>query len=269
MNSIVWIASYPKSGNTWVRFLACNLLFGRQESASGLNALAPDVHELLAAGGAGSAGDSTTSEPHGLLKTHFALSAALPHRDRTRAALYVVRDPADVLVSNFFYSRRSSASGDTSVQAFDGYVEEFIAQRGDPRWAALGMGSWEDNVKSWRSGTEFPVEVLRYEDMLADPLTAARRMAALIRPEAGECEIEAAVSDSSFDRMREIEREDIRMRRVGIFYKPYLEASIAAGNRFMRRGVAGDGALRLRPEQRARLYAALGPLTRDLGYETA
>jgi hypothetical protein len=259
--SIVWIASYPKSGNTWVRFLACNLLFGRQETASGLNALAPDVHELLAAG--------VTAAPQGLVKTHFALSAGLPHHNATKAALYVVRDPADVLVSNFFYSRRSSASSDTSAQAFDGYVEEFIDRRGDPRWAALGMGSWDDNVSSWRDVAAFPVEVLRYEDMLADPLTAARRVAALVRPEAGEREIEAAVGDSSFERMREIEREDIRMQRVGIFYKPYLEASIAAGNRFMRRGVAGDGALRLRPDQRARLYAALGPLTRELGYETA
>src|SRR5271166_938951 len=93
--SIIWIASYPKSGNTWVRFLACNLLFGRQVSAAALNALVPDLHEMQAA---------TDPAPRGLLKTHFAYSPDLPCARYTAAAIYVVRNPADVLASNFFYS---------------------------------------------------------------------------------------------------------------------------------------------------------------------
>src|SRR5882757_11182682 len=46
LRSVVWIASYPKSGNTWLRFLICNLAFGPVESAAQLNQLAPDLHEL-------------------------------------------------------------------------------------------------------------------------------------------------------------------------------------------------------------------------------
>jgi hypothetical protein len=67
--------------------------------------------------------------------------------------------------------------------------------------------------------------------------------------------------------MREIECADIRNQRVGIFYKPYLQQSIDAGSRFMRRGVVGDGPGRLNRDQRARLRSAFGSLLQELGYE--
>lgn len=258
-HNLVWVASYPKSGNTWVRFMVCNLLYGRQESASVLGTLVPDLHEL---GGA-----PRVLPPAGLLKTHFAYSSKLPYGEHTAAAIYVVRDPADVLVSNFFYSRRSQRLADASPAEFDQHVDAFIEHRGDPRWIQLGMGSWEDNVRSWlKSPVAFPVVKIRYEDMIADATGACRAIAQLLRPDAAEADIRQAVENSSFERMRQIERADIRERRVGIFYKPYLQASIDAGSRFMRRGMVGDGSARLSVEQRQRLRSAFGSLSQELGY---
>ncbi len=258
---IVWIASYPKSGNTWVRFLVCNLLHGRQDSATAVAEWVPDVHEL--------AETADGEPPAGLLKTHFAYSPALPYAAHTAAAIYVVRDPTDVLVSNFFYSKRSEQSSDVSPAALARYADGFIGHRGDPRWLEAGMGSWEDNVVSWlNTPLPFPVLRIRYEDMVDDPLTAARAIAQLLEAGRSDAEIKQAVQNSSFQRMREIERADIQGKRVGIFYKPYLQASIEAGSRFMRRGLVGDGAARLSGEQRVRLRAAFAPLLRDLGYST-
>lgn len=45
MARIVWIASYPRSGNTWVRFLIANLLYKRITASSELQSFVPDVHE--------------------------------------------------------------------------------------------------------------------------------------------------------------------------------------------------------------------------------
>jgi hypothetical protein len=255
---IVWLASYPKSGNTWVRFLACSLLFGRQDSAAALNPLAPDVHEM----------DTLPIEPPAaLLKTHQVYSPQLPYAAATRAAIYVVRDPADVLASNYFYAQRRGGAAADSRGAFDRYVDRFIDNRGDPLWIERGMGSWEDNVRSWLHGRHpFPVLRVRYEDLSADPEPVCGAMAQLLRPHSTEAEIERAVLDSSFQRLREIERTDIREQRTGIFYKPYLQASIDSGRRFMRRGVVGDGAARLTPEQRRRLRGAFAPLLEELGY---
>jgi hypothetical protein len=256
--NIVWIASYPKSGNTWVRFMACNLLFGRQESASALAALAPDIHET---------GSSGVPVPAGLLKTHFTFSPSLPCAERTAAAIYVVRDPADVLASNFFYAQRSAQGFDDSPAAFDQYFNTFVENRGDPRWISLGMGSWEHNVLSWlKTPHSFPILRIRYEDLSADPASVCRAIATLLRPASTSEELRQAVLNSSFSRMREIERADIREKRVGIFYKPYLQASIDSGSRFMRRGVVGDGSARLSADQRRRLRVQFEPLLRDLGY---
>jgi len=254
-DQVTWIASYPKSGNTWVRFLTCNLLFGRQESAASLATLVPDVHET-------GAGERPTAP---LLKTHFAFSPMLPHARQTAAAIYVVRHPADVLVSNYFYSQRSQGSGAGSPADFARYVDSFTEHRGDPRWIELGMGSWADNVRSWLAA-DFPVVRLRYEDLVEDPATGCRAIARLVRPGSAPHEILSAVENSSFERMRQIERADIRARRVGIFYKPYLQPSFDAGIRFMRRGVVGDGRARLSAAQRDRLNAAFGTLLQDLGY---
>ena len=253
---LIWIASYPKSGNTWVRFLACNLLFGPQETAAALSTLVPDMHELAALGEVATGG---------LLKTHFPYSADLPQAARTVAAIYVVRHPADVLASNFFYSLRSSTASNAAPAAFDAYVEAFIAGRGDARWRELGMGCWDEHVRSWLSAP-FPVLKIRYEDLASDPLGTGTAIARILQPGCTEAQVREAVQNSSFERMRSVEREDIRAQRVGIFYKPYLEGSIAAGRRFMRRGMVGDGLARLNPVQRAALNKAFGPLIAELGY---
>ena len=260
LRNIVWIASYPKSGNTWMRFMACNLLFGPQQSAEALSFLAPDIHEV---------GPQPLAAHSGLVKTHFLHSPALPLAERTAAAIYVVRQPADVLESNFHYSRRSAGLAGESREEFDRYVDAFIQHRGDPRWLQLGMGSWEDNVRSWL-GARHPFRVIpvRYEDLTADPRKVCAMLAQLFRPESTDLEIDAAVANSSFDRMRELEAADIRERRIGIFYKPYLQAAIDSGRRFMRSGEVGGGARRLTPEQRVRLATTFNKLHAELGYPT-
>jgi len=261
---LTWIASYPKSGNTWIRFMACNLLFGRQRSASTLNSLAPDLHEV---------GRSILQAPvPALLKTHFRLSPQLPLLNHTVAAIYVVRHPMDVAMSNFFYAQRRDPTSGTSTAALDRYIDTFIECRGDPRWIQIGLGSWEENVRSWfDTPTKFAVLRLHYEDVVRSPAAACRAIASLLNQDRSEAELSQVVSDCSFERMREIERSDIAERRVGIFYKPYLQASIDAGHRFMRQGSVGDGARCLNAKQRARMQRAFEPLLTTLGYcaETA
>jgi hypothetical protein len=257
--NIVWIASYPKSGNTWVRFLLCNLLFGEVHSAAVLNRLVPDIHEPGT--------ELDPGAPGILVKTHFMRGPNLPLLERTSAAIYVVRDPADVLASNFHYQRRRVGGGEPTTVALTQYFETFMQHRGEPRWRELGMGSWDENVQSWLGEPHaFPVQCIRYEDLASDPRRVCGMLAELLRPQSSAEEVERAVANSSFQRLREIEAADIRERRTGIFYKPYLQPSIDAGLRFMREGTAGGGAAALTAEQRARMRTAFAPVLRQLGY---
>jgi uncharacterized membrane protein len=66
--------------------------------------------------------------------------------------------------------------------------------------------------------------------------------------------------------MRQIEETDIGGRRVGIFYKPYLQQPIDAGLRFMRSGKSGEAARVLSPDQRRRFDDAFRSIGRELGY---
>lgn len=256
---IVWIASYPKSGNTWLRFLVCNLVFGPIDTAAKLDLFVPDLHELR--------GSVQLPAQRVFMKTHFPYSAALPLGEHTAAAIYIVREPADVMLSNFHYSQRTGAAAGGDAAALDRYVDAFIAAGGDPRWLKLNMGTLEDNVRSW-VGTprEFPVLKLRYEDLLADGLRVARVLCEFLgltrTPEA----VRAAVAASSFERMREIEEADIRAHRAGIFFKPYLKDPISSGLRFMRAGRSGEAAAALSEDQRRRFQAVFGAMRRDLGY---
>ena len=178
----------------------------------------------------------------------------------------MVRDPADVLTSNFFYSQRGTNLPAESSAAFDAYVEQFIVAGGDARWLERGFGSWQENVRSWTGRLPFPVVTVRYEDMVSDPFGTGRRIADLLEPGCTSASIAEAVRNSTFQRMRDIERTDIRAKRVGIFYKPYLQSAIDGGHRFMRRGLPGDGRSRLNAAQRQRLDARFGALLRELGY---
>jgi hypothetical protein len=260
MSKIVWIASYPKSGNTWVRFLVCNLVFGPVDSAATLNRLAPDIHELGAA-------QDRPSAPL-FMKTHFAYSDALPLAAHTAGAIYVLRDPADVMLSNYHYGRRSDAmASDDDGSAFDRYVDTFIAARGDPRWLNLGMGPWDGNVRSWLAiKHRFPVLRIRYEDLLADGIKVAVSLCRALGLARRAEDLAAAVAAASFDSMRRIEEADIGARRVGIFYKPYLQRPIDAGLRFMRSGKSGEAAHKLSPDQWRRFNDVFGTMRREFGY---
>jgi hypothetical protein len=259
MVRIVWIASYPKSGNTWLRFLACNLVFGAVSSAEELHRFAPDLHEL----------DSAFQPPDRflLMKTHFTYSPALRYSQHTAAAIYVVRDPADVMLSNYHYGQRSGAVAVDPEAAFARYVDTFIASRGDPRWIQLGMGTWEENVKSWLGATQpFPVLRIRYEDMREDAISTAALVCRTLGITRSAADIDKAVEGAAFERMREIEEADIRDKRVGIFYKPYLQPRIDAGLRFMRAGTSGKGVQVLSGSQQHRFDEAFGAVRSALGY---
>jgi hypothetical protein len=250
---VVWIASYPRSGNTWVRFLLANILRGQVDSAAALDSIAPDIREVAR---------QALASHSGFLKTHFLCSPALPLLERTAAAVYVVRQPADVLVSNYYYARRSA---DIASEELDRYVNSFLQHQGDTRWSKLGFGSWAENVRSWLHGTHpFPVILVRYEDLHADPERVAMKIASGLGLEHSQQSIRAAAANSSFERMRAIELADIGQQRAGIFFKSQLQREYQAGRRFMRSGVEGDGSRALTAAQMARVSQAFGPLIEEL-----
>ncbi len=265
MAKIVWIASYPRSGNTWVRFLLANLLYGPVPSSAALNTVIPDIHRSLAGG-------QLYGRPKLLIKTHWRFDPALPLREDTIGVIYVLRHPIDVLISNLDYNivrspQFATATPEMRQQASRRWIDDYIAQGGREVWRQQGFGTWAENVASWADASlPYPRLVLRYEDIVDAPEAALARMAAFLGAAADAAPIAEAVRRSSFEAMRALEQQEIDRREPGIFYNADFEAGIAEGHRFVRRGESGGQETLLTPAQRHAALERFGSAMARFGY---
>ena len=260
MPSVLWLASYPKSGNTWLRSLLYHLVHGPFARSEDLQRAVPDAHKLRHLPAAGRA-----ALP---VKTHW-LPQQIPFPHRMVGFVYVARNPWDVALSNFDYRLLCGAGAALPDPAIERarYVDQFIAHRGDPRWRRLGMGTWCGHVRAWRAVTgRVPNLWLRYEDLLADPLHAAGRLCQFLGLERDAATIARAVDGASFAAMRRLEEAEIRERHAGLFAQRGFEAGHEAGRRFINRGLATWGIGQMAPEQIERLGELFAGELELLGY---
>jgi len=267
MAKIVWLASYPRSGNTWLRFmLGCLLKGSPVVSSAEVSRLLPDIHD-------GIRGDALFGKRTTIIKTHWVFDAELPLREDAVGVIHLVRNPLDVLESNQNYALTRSgevfaqmSQEERQTKAYQ-FAEDYIANGGHPRFAEFGFGSWEHHTLSWASPrNEMPKLALRYEDLLADPMTQLRRIAQFLRLEKTDREIAAAIEASSIAAMRRIETREIEQRIEGVFFQTINAAAYDAGQRFV-----GSDRSRffLTSEQRQRALARFAGLMRRLGYATS
>lgn len=275
--SIVWLASYPKSGNTWLRAMLTHLLQTPGEGFS-LDALAGrpeggDRHALDDACGISSAemGAAELLPYRAMLHRQMAAAADAPlfvkthdlhavasdgtvlfPADASRAAVYIVRDPRDVALSFAHHSRwdidRTIARmGDrgATLNVWPDRISDFLPIR---------LGSWSDHVESWTGQDAIPLCLLRYEDMLADPAAALAKVVVIAGLDAAPAAIAAAAAASGFEALRAREvAEGFREKPPGL-------------PTFFRSGRAGEGATALTPAQIARITADHGDRMAALGY---
>jgi hypothetical protein len=210
--SLAWIASYPKSGNTWVRILLLSYLEDRpMDMGRGrpipANSTVVDLAEMLR--------QDVRWSPHraGLVtvKTHFlpGVDVHRPYREATTKVLSIVRDPRDVIHS-------AERFLDVSPRHRTEFARHFIAHHGFEGWRRQGYGTWAENVTEWASPERhFPdadVCVIRYEDLRSDTAGSLSRIVGFLGLGDGSDgdRIERAVQNSKLDRMREQERRTHR-----------------------------------------------------------
>jgi len=267
MARFVWIASYPKSGNTWVRFLLANLVLPKVQSSAQVACQIPDIHDRVS--GAHLFGKQTT-----LLKTHWKFWTCLPLREDTAGAVYLIRHPIDVLESNQNYALQRSgnlrrqATPEEVAKLASRLVEDYITCGGHPNFRSFGIGSWDEHVRSWTfPGIAFPRLVVKYEDLKADPAAGLARLCRFLQLKRSDAQIRQAVDNASETAMRQLEAQEIAARTTGIFYQPRNESGLAAGHRFVGRSADGRSLFRLTDDQRRRARERFLPLLRQFGYD--
>jgi hypothetical protein len=210
----IFLVSYPKSGNTWVRFLIGNLLSPSEPvTFASLERVVPEIYhhtnrELL-----------SCPRPR-VIKSHE------PFDPRYPKVIYLVRDPRDVTVSAYHYFVKKGRFSE--AYPIEQFLELFMNGQTD------FADSWVENVASWvstRSGSE-KFLMIRYEDGLANPTVWAAKLAAFLGIEPGPERLQRAIELSSARRMRESELREgeqwatIRGTRKDI---PFIRTARAGG----------------------------------------
>lgn len=225
--SIVWMASYPKSGNTWARIFLANYVANVDAPVPINNAHRIAMGDSIAKTYrmvAGQAIDVTDIDLtlrlrpkvlHGivannadinLVKTHNARITArgvtLIPDDVTRSAFYIMRNPLDMVLS---YARHYGMTPDEAVEVVS---HPDNANPPDDQTVTQFMGSWSEHVRSWTAKAPYPILVLRYEDMLADPRASFARLLTHLGMPIDPERLDRAIRFSSFDELSEQEKAE-------------------------------------------------------------
>ena len=254
---IVWLASYPKSGNTWLRFVLYHLLYGPLDDSGQLNRRIPDMHRKAPY-------DPPESGP-ACAKTHLMLSPGHPMLNQSERAIYVMRNPRDVALSALNFRRMTGSLPDQAADA--DYLRAFIQAGGDPGWLQQRMGTWGQHVQSWTTTDRFPVLTLRYEAIKASPAAEFARVVEFLGLDAGAEQIEQAVAASSFESMRSLEVKEKERDQAGRLWVGDAEAG-RKGRYFMNKGLTGQRLDDLARGLDAAFDTAFREALRAAGYET-
>lgn len=259
-SKIAWLASYPKSGNTWVRFLLYSVIHGPPAQSLDIAKKIPDIHRPLSF-------DTPASGPM-LCKTHYACSPQHPQIANTARAVLIVRDPRDVLFSALNYRR---LSGLTPQQMSDEvYAKRFIAAGGDPDFKAMGFGSWASHIESWQDQAEFPVLTIKYEALKANPAAPLREITEFLGLETDDEAIANAIKASSFDAMRALEIREKHQRAKNAKAQSLFVGTDAArqsGTYFMNKGQSGQPLASISPEVERAFNQAFAEAMKKHGYK--
>jgi len=271
--SIVWLASYPKSGNTWVRIFLTNYLANEEAPVAidrvnglGLGDAAIKMYRSVAGRDADLTDPVLTTRLRqevfravvangadvNFVKTHSTrgriYDADLIPAEVTRAGIYILRNPLDAVLS---YARHFDLALADAVEEF---CDPANARGADEMSVAQYFGSWSDHVRSWTTSRDMNLCVLRYEDMLDNPRPQFANVLKVMGIPVDEGRLDKAIRFSSFDELSRQESEG------GFLERPdHLDRFFGGG----RRDVWND---ELPQELVDRIIEANGDTMKQVGY---
>ena len=275
---IVWLASYPKSGNTWM-WLFIKSYFNPPKKKFSLNYHKDDPIMLepfpdermfdklkinyenffdLSKNWVNLQSLINLNNKTNYLKTHNAMCTINNHKftniENTLGAIYIVRDPRDVLIS---YSSYMEKSIDETLKFM---LNKETYEAGEFKKKIYNkslLGSWSDHYNSWKNYKSREIIIIKYEDMVNSPsstfLKVLTYLSKIIKIDVDHTKMDKAIEETSFKNLKSLE--------INEGFKTNLSK-----NEFFRKGVVGDWREKLNKEQVEKIERAFEAEMIELGY---
>jgi hypothetical protein len=236
-----FLVSYPKSGNTWARFLIANLLYAERHPDWG------NIDRLIPGPEVMSKRDFARMPRPRIIRTHDAFDP------RYKQVIYIVRDPRDVALSQYHHHRKLKLIEDN--HPFESFLPRFLAGETNVH------GSWKQNVASWLAARYGDPRflLLRYEDMLVDTRSELASICSFLGVEATPERLSRVVEQSSPREMRKLEQVQADQCALTKDTRQDLP--------FVRTAKSGNWKSEMPDSSVVAIEAAWGPLMKWLGYE--
>lgn len=273
--NIIWLASYPKSGNTWVRLFLQNLL-NEGDQPIDINASLPIgfMH-----GANGTFFNRTTLLKHTVLKREeiYVLQSqsyaqiesnslflkthnAFQEHDKSTAfsnevsdkVIYIVRNPLDLVIS---YAHFMDKTIDETILIMKNEQHSIAHNliKGQEQLPQF-LGSWSSNVSSWLNQSAIPILLVKYEDLLEKPFEEFMKIVQFLKLDKNPKMVKKAMEFSSFNQLQAQEK------------KAGFNEQFSNNTNFFREGKKGQWEKILNTLQIKRLISNHEEMMRRLGY---
>ena len=233
---IIWLASYPKSGNTWLRFFIISLLLKENNEVSlkhleGIRQFPTNYHYKNFNISKSNLGNLNEISKHWIdaqrvinsdnkirfFKTHNALlkidNNIFTNEENTLGTIHIVRDPRNVLtsVNNHFHHNSIEESKEFIFDERKGIFNKSKIEQDNIFTLPQVIGSWRTHYNSWKLIKKNYL-LVKYEDLIEKPELEFKRIASYLEPliklKFTDKDVSRAVKLSSFDRLKKIEENE-------------------------------------------------------------
>jgi hypothetical protein len=188
----VYLVSFPRSGNTWLRCMLASLVHDRELTPELVETTVPDVHKSRRRG---------TLQPP---TRPLAIKSHSPYIKIPSKVIYVVRDGRDALISYYHYLIRRSRAESERVSLSMSPGAFFSCDKLWPSPWHLHIMGWMDGLSLWQ---EDHYRIVRYEDLLQSPTTQLASIAQFIGLSADERSVQRAIARTTRSRLAELEAD--------------------------------------------------------------
>lgn len=182
--SDIFIVSYPKSGNTWMRLIVANMFF-KDVNINNIDKFSPEYYSQKES--------LFFNNKKRIFKSHDYFD------HRFKKVIYIVRDPREVLVSSYYFQiKLGSIVKNYSKRKF---FKDFLKGKFDSNF-----GSWQENVGSWYGAKNGNILFIKYENLIDHPYKEISKLSKFLNLKLTKKKLNQIINKTSMQNFKKLEK---------------------------------------------------------------